>query len=65
VSAQLRLRHSIRKSSFDVLQPVTNFLNPKPVVFCRYFAKKPTEECDAFFKRKCDMIGEQVLRSIK
>jgi hypothetical protein len=27
----------------------------------RYFAKKPTEECDAFFKRKCDMIGEQVM----
>ncbi len=27
----------------------------------RYFAKKPTEECDAFFKRKCDMIGEQVV----
>jgi hypothetical protein len=30
---------------------------------CRsYFAKKSTEECDAFFKRKCDMIGEQVTR---
>ena len=33
-------------------------------MWCSYFAKKPTAECDAFFKRKCDMIGEQVMQMV-
>ena len=34
-------------------------------MWCSYFAKKPTAECDAFFKRKCDMIGEQVMQMVQ
>ena len=27
----------------------------------RYFVKKSTDDCDAFFKRKTELIGEQVM----